>query len=89
MTLQKALKAYVKNHNQAVNQMSKASGSEEPKLAEEIVCAVWSDIDNAFSKPTKASDVNSVYAPTQIISEFIKLKGYDGTAHKSALAKRT
>jgi hypothetical protein len=49
----------------------------------------WSDIDNAFSKPTKASDVKSVYAPTQIISEFIKSKGYDGTAYKSALAKRT
>jgi len=34
--------------------------------------ANWSDIDNAFSKPTKASDVKSIYASTQIISEFIK-----------------
>ena len=53
---------------------------------EEIVRAVWSDIDNAFSKPTKASDLKSEYAPTQIISEFIKSKGYDGIAYKSALA---
>lgn len=59
---------------------------EEPS-AEEIMSAVWSDIDNAFSKPTKASDLKSEYAPTQIISEFIKSKGYDGIAYKSALAE--
>lgn len=57
---------------------------EEP-AAEEIVEAVWSDIDNAFSRPTKASDLNSEYAPTQIISEFIKSEGYDGIAYKSSL----
>lgn len=54
---------------------------------EKIIQAVWSDIDNAFSKPTKASDLKSEYAPTQIISEFIKSKGYDGIAYKSALAE--
>ncbi|MBB5188333.1 hypothetical protein HNQ57_002612 [Zhongshania antarctica] len=58
---------------------------EEPG-PEEIVRAVWSDIDNAFSRPTKASDLKSEYAPTQIISEFVKSKGYDGIAYKSALA---
>lgn len=58
----------------------------EPAL-EEIVRAVWSDIDNAFSKPTKVSDLKSEYAPTQIISEFIKSKGYDAIAYKSALAE--
>jgi len=58
---------------------------EEP-TPEEIVKAVWSDIDNAFSKPTKASDLKSEYAPTQIISEFVKSKGYDGIAYKSSLA---
>lgn len=52
---------------------------------EEIIKAVWSDIDNAFSRPTKASDLKSDYAPTQIISEFIKSKGYDGIAYKSSL----
>ncbi len=58
---------------------------EEP-TEEERVKAVWSDIDNAFSKPTKISDTKSDYAPTQIISEFIKSKGYDGIAYKSSLA---
>ncbi|MCI5218985.1 MAG: RES domain-containing protein [Candidatus Electrothrix sp. LOE2] len=53
---------------------------------EEKVKAVWLDIDNAFSKPTKNSDLKSDYAPTQIISEFIKSKGYDGIAYKSSLA---
>lgn len=54
---------------------------------EQIIQAVWSDIDNAFSKPTKTSDLKSEYAPTQIISEFIKSKGYDGIAYKSAFAE--
>ena len=54
---------------------------------EEIIKSVWSDIDNAFSKPTKASDLKSEYAPTQIISEFIRSKGYDGIAYKSSLAE--
>ena len=53
---------------------------------EEIIKAVWADIDNAFSRPVKASDVTSDYVPTQIISEFIKSKGYDGIAYKSSLA---
>lgn len=59
---------------------------EEP-TKEEIIKAVWSDIDNAFSKPTKVSDLKSEYAPTQIISEFIRSKGYDGIAYKSSLAE--
>lgn len=59
---------------------------EEPS-AEETIKAVWSDIDNAFSKPTKASDLKSEYAPTQIISEFIRSKGFDGIAYKSSLSE--
>ena len=58
----------------------------EQPSQEEIIKAVWVDIDNAFSKPTKASDSKSDYAPTQIISEYIKSKGYDGIAYKSSLA---
>jgi len=58
----------------------------EDPSQEEIVKAVWLEIDNAFSKPTKASDSKSDYAPTQIISEYIKSKGYDGIAYKSSLA---
>lgn len=59
---------------------------EEPSR-EEIIKSVWSDIDNAYSKPTKASDLKSEYAPTQIISEFVRSKGYDGIAYKSSLAE--
>lgn len=51
-----------------------------------IIKSVWSYIDNAFSEPTKVSDQKSDYAPTQIISEFIKSKGYDGISYKSSLA---
>jgi hypothetical protein len=58
---------------------------QEPSESE-IIEAVLSDIDNAFSKPTEASDLKSDYVPTQIISEFIKSKGYDGIAYKSSLA---
>jgi RES domain-containing protein len=58
---------------------------EEPS-DEEKLKAVWTDIDNAFSKPTESTDVKSEYAPTQIIAEFIKSKGYDGIAYKSSLA---
>ncbi|WP_229625223.1 RES family NAD+ phosphorylase [Vibrio parahaemolyticus] len=53
---------------------------------EEKKKAVWSDIDNAFSKPVRNSDSTSDYAATQIISEFVKSKGYDGIAYKSSLA---
>lgn len=59
----------------------------EDPTNEETIKAVWSDIDNAFSKPTKASDIKSEYAPTQIISELIRSKGYDGIAYKSSLAE--
>lgn len=48
--------------------------------------AVWSHIDNAFSKPVTESDSSSDYAPTQVIAEFIRSKGYDGIAYKSSLA---
>ena len=58
----------------------------EKPTQDEINKAVWLEIDNAFSKPTKASDSESDYAPTQIISEYIKSKGYDGIAYKSSLA---
>ncbi len=53
----------------------------------ETIETVWANIDSAFSIPVKLSDLNSAYAPTQIISEFIKSKGYDGIAYKSSLAE--
>lgn len=53
---------------------------------EEKVEAVWSHIDNAFSQPVTESDLTSNYAPTQVIAEYIKSKGYDGIVYKSSLA---
>lgn len=53
---------------------------------EKKIKSVWSHIDNAFSKPMRVSDLRSDYAPTQIIAEFIKSKGFDGVAYKSSLA---
>lgn len=54
---------------------------------EEKIRAVWSHIDNAFSRPVLESDSTADYAPTQVIAEFIKSKGYDGIVYKSALAE--
>lgn len=53
---------------------------------EEKVKAVWSHIDNAFSRPVTESDLTSDYAPTQVIAEYIKSKGYDGIVYKSSFA---
>ncbi|WP_181463002.1 RES family NAD+ phosphorylase [Halomonas taeanensis] len=49
--------------------------------------AVWSHIDSAFSRPVLESDSTADYAPTLVIAEFIKSKGYDGIVYKSALAE--
>jgi len=50
------------------------------------VRAVWSHIDNAFSRPVLESDSTADYVPTQVIAEFIKSEGYDGIVYKSALS---
>ena len=49
--------------------------------------AVWAAMDRDFSSPVTVSDSQSDYAPTQIISEFFKSKGFDGIAYKSSLTK--
>jgi len=51
--------------------------------------AVWADIDNAFSEPISLSDQTSDYAPTQILAELFKSKGFDGVAYKSSLSTET
>jgi hypothetical protein len=72
------------NHGQRSFNLNLLSGKASP---DEIDKAVWSDIDNAFSQPTKASDIKSEYAPTQIISELIRSQGFDGIAYKSSLGE--
>jgi hypothetical protein len=58
----------------------------EPSIEQRIE-AVWAAMDIAFSWPVTKSDSKSEYAPTQIISEFIKSKGYNGIIYKSSLTQ--
>ena len=46
--------------------------------------AVWTQIDQAFSKPTTAADDAADYVPTQVIAELFKTEGHGGIAYKSA-----
>jgi hypothetical protein len=50
----------------------------------EIEKAVWSDINDAFSKPAQRSDESLDYIATQILSELFKSNGFDGVAYKSS-----
>lgn len=43
------------------------------------------DLDKAFSQPMVNFDDAAKYAPTQIIAELIKSKGYDGALFKSSV----
>lgn len=59
---------------------------EEPEPSTREEC-VWSNINNAFSKPVNPNDPEIEYIPTQIIAEIIRKQGYDGIAYKSSLGK--
>jgi len=59
---------------------------EEPMPEEREHC-VWADIDKAFSKPTTNSDKIADYVPTQILSEFFRINGFDGIIYKSLLGE--
>ncbi|MFS2139442.1 RES family NAD+ phosphorylase [Duganella sp. Dugasp56] len=58
---------------------------EPPKNPKEIEDAVWSRINEEFSKPISNSDVASDYVATQILTELVKSCGYDGICFKSSL----
>lgn len=57
---------------------------EEPN-PDEREQAVWSHIDNSFSKPMTNNDRIADYVPTQIIAELFKCNGFDGIVYKSML----
>ena len=40
--------------------------------------AVWTDIDNAFSRPVTLSDGSDNYVPTRILAELFQEAGFDG-----------
>lgn len=55
-----------------------------PVSPEKANLCVWTDIDNAFSKPATRSDNSLDYIPTQILAECIKHNGFHGVKYKSA-----
>ena len=50
--------------------------------------AVWTEIDNAFSRPVTRSDEMADYVPTQILSELFRHHGYDGLVYRSQFGER-
>jgi hypothetical protein len=56
----------------------------ESLTPEEIEETVWSDVNQAFSKPVERGDNSIEYVPTQILAEAFKRNGFDGIAYKSS-----
>jgi hypothetical protein len=54
------------------------------RTIDEMEKAVWSDINDGFSKPAQRSDDSLDYISTQILSELFKSNGIDGVAYKSS-----
>ena len=49
---------------------------------------VWTDIDNAFSRPVTLSDDEADYVPTQILAELFRSAGYDGVIYRSQFGEK-
>lgn len=54
-----------------------------PKNREEAENFTWIEINGHFSKPLSPNETRLSYISTQIISEFLKHKGYDGVMYQS------
>lgn len=54
-----------------------------PQTQEDISHAIWSNINNAFTKPVTNDHSSSEYVPTQVLAELFKHEGYDGICCKS------
>lgn len=70
------------NHNFVDNKFVAQLHSPEEKLK-----LAWYEINKAYSMPIEQTDDVADYAPTQIITEFIKSKGYDGIRFKSSVGE--
>jgi RES domain len=55
----------------------------EPLSEDQITTAIWTDIDNAFSKPVSPNDSTLDYLPTQWLADFFRSKGFHGVGYKS------
>lgn len=51
---------------------------------EDMERIVWTDINDAYSRPSQRGDESIDYVPTQIIAETFKMNGFDGIAYKSS-----
>jgi hypothetical protein len=58
-----------------------------PSSQDEIRNAIWSQINQAFSRPIARGDSIAEYIPTQILVEFFLHHGFDGVCFKSGLGK--
>ena len=56
-----------------------------PESAEDIESAIWTMINDSYSRPTRPDDEHSLYIPTQVLAEFFKSQGFDGVCYKSGL----
>ena len=56
-----------------------------PQSQRDIGYAVWSMINEAFTKPVTNADDASDYVSTQILAELFKSEGFDGVCFKSSL----
>lgn len=73
------------NHGQTSFQhlsFAELSGN-KPTSRERKEMAVWTDIDNAFSRPVMRTDQTADYVPTQILAELFCEQGYDGLVYRS------
>ena len=67
--------------------LKQLSGQEEPD-AEAKARAVWTEIDNAFSRPVAPSDEMEDYIPTRILAELFREAGYDAIVYRSQFGQR-
>ena len=58
-----------------------------PVGPDEMEKAVWTDIDNAFSRPVARGDDQAEYVPTQILAEVFRDEGYEAIAYRSSLVE--
>lgn len=54
-----------------------------PLSEDQITTAIWTDIDNAFSKPVSPNDSTLDYLPTQWLADFFRSEGFHGVKYKS------
>lgn len=83
----KALDLSVGHGRSSLSNLKYLLGDEIPD-ADAKEKAVWTEIDNAFSRPITRSDDRGDYAPTQVLAELFKQMGYDALIYKSMFGER-